>query len=258
MSPKSWIIKENIYGHKKRLKWIISHIHKYESIVEVGCGTGYMISLRLAQEGFNILGVDIDERSIDFGQSLFEQEGFDMNILKSIDISELDIVADVIIASEVLEHIPDEHIADFMDKVANRLRPGGKFLVTVPNGYGWFELESFLWFKCKTGSILQYLQVTRVISIIKRFLLGLDIEAPYPSTLSDSPHVQHFTYASIKALLRRHGFEVIDSTGSVLFAGPFSNLLFTGIKPIMMLNCILGKAFPRIAAGFYIACRLPK
>ena len=257
MIPKSWIIKENIYGHKKRLKWIISHIHKYESIVEVGCGTGYMISLRLAQRGFNILGVDIDERSIDFGRRLFAQDGFDMNILKPIDISELDVVADVIIASEVLEHIPDEYIADFMDKVANRLCPGGKFLVTVPNGYGWFELESLLWFKCNIGSILQYLQVTRVISIIKRFLLGPDIEAPCPSTLSDSPHVQHFTYTSIKALLRRHGFEV-ESTGSVLFAGPFSNLLFTGIKPIMMLNCILGKAFPRIAAGFYVACRLQK
>jgi hypothetical protein len=53
------------------------------------------------------------------------------------------------------------------------------------------------------------------------------------------------------------GFEVINITGSVLFAGPFSNMLFTGVTSIMRLNCALGRLFPRIASGFYIACRLP-
>jgi SAM-dependent methyltransferase len=250
--------KENIYGHIKRLSWIKKFISKDDLIVEFGCGTGYMITYPLLKDGYNIIGVDLDTKSIEYGQAFFSESGLEGNSLKEVNIRDLNIELDVIIASEVFEHIPFPDLKEILETIGDKLKPGGRLLVTVPNGYGWFELESLLWFKCKIGSILQYLQVTRIISIIKRFLLGPDIVAPCPSTLSDSPHVQHFTYTSIKALLRRHGFEVIDSTGSVLFAGPFSNLLFTGIKPIMMLNCMLGGVCPVIAAGFYIACRLPK
>lgn len=250
--------KENIYGHIKRLEWIKEFISKDDLVVEFGCGTGYMITYPLLKDGYNIIGIDLDTKSIEYGQNFFSKVGLEANSLRSVNMKDLDIEPDIIIASEVLEHIPFPYLNETLGTIAHKLKPGGQLLVTVPNGYGWFELESLLWFKCKIGFILQYLQITRVISIIKRFLLGPDIDAPCPSTLSDSPHVQYFTYTSIKALLRRHGFEVIDSTGSVLFAGPFSNLLFTGIKPIMMLNCMLGRVFPVIAAGFYIACRLPK
>jgi hypothetical protein len=56
-------------------------------------------------------------------------------------------------------------------------------------------------------------------------------------------------------VLVEHGFEVLSVTGSVMFAGPFSNLFFTGIAPIMKINSLLGQLMPRLAAGFYICCR---
>ena len=102
---------------------------------------------------------------------------------------------------------------------------------------------------------MERLKIIRVVNALKFLILGRDIEPPYPSTLSDSPHVQRFTYSSIQTLLAKEGFSVINITGAVFFAGPFSNMLFTGIKPIMRLNCALGRWFPRISAGFYIACR---
>lgn len=248
--------KENIYGHTKRLQWILSHIKRNNKIVEFGCGTGCMITLPLAKLGYAVFGIDLDRKSIELGQRIFRQEGVNADILKIFDITDLDSNPDVIIASEVLEHIPHNKINTIIDNLHSKLNVKGLLLITVPNGYGWFELESFLWFKVKIGKLLERLRIDYIIHKLKRRILGPCFDVPYPSTLSDSPHVQRFTFKSIQRLLHNHGFNVINISGSVLFAGPFSNLFFTGIKPIMQLNCRLGNWFPRVASGFFIICQV--
>jgi len=251
-------IRENMYGHSKRLKWIISQLKESDSIVEFGCGTGYMITRPLSVMGYSATGIDLDSASIEYGREIFQLEGLDSDRLLNCDLSDLDLLPDVIIASEVLEHIPDEQLSDILQIIRSKTNPEGSLLVTVPNGYGWFELESFLWFKTGVGFLLSTLGVVRVLNLFKQTLLDRDIEPSYPASVADSPHVQRFTFQSIQALLKREGFEIVSIKGSVLFAGPFSNLFFTGIKPIMNLNCRLGDLFPKISAGFYCHCRLKK
>lgn len=253
----SELLNENIYGHAKRLNWIIDYISKEEFVVELGCGTGYMISLPLSKIGYSVYGIDVDKNSIAFGRQIFQQEGLDPGNLKVMDISELDFMPDVIVASEVLEHIQDRDLGKVLSTIRERLKPGGSLLVTVPNGFGWFEMESFVWFRTGIGRFLQRLKIAGLISRLKCLVFGRDLEAFYPSTLSNSHHLQRFTYHSIRKLLENNGFELMESTGSVFFAGPFSNLFFTGIKPIMKVNCILGQWLPRFASGFYISCRAP-
>jgi 2-polyprenyl-3-methyl-5-hydroxy-6-metoxy-1,4-benzoquinol methylase len=248
--------QENIYGHTKRLRWILSHLKKGDVIVELGCGTGYMITLPLAQMGFAITGVDLDRASIALGQECILQERQEPSILRAVDLSELDVVPDVVIASEVLEHLPHQDLDRVLTVIRSKLRPNGRLLVTVPNGYGWFEMEHFLWFDLGLGSFLERTRIAPGIRKLKQMALGKDTVARFPSTLANSPHVQRFTYNSMQKLLRAQGYEVIDAEGSVLAAGPFGDLLFSGVKPVMKLDCALGKRFPRIAAGFYYACRL--
>jgi SAM-dependent methyltransferase len=252
------MIKENIYGHLKRLQWIISHITGADSILELGCGTGYMISLPLIEMGYSISALDTDKNSIAFGQELLKKEGFNPKTLRVVNLSELDLIPDVIIASEILEHIPDRDLMNILTTLKEKLKSGGLLLITVPNGYGWFEMESFVWFKTGIGKFLEVSKLAGFLSRLKCLIFGADIEPLYPSTLSNSYHVQHFTYNSIRQLLEDNGFEVMRSTGSVFFAGPFSNLFFTGIKPIMKINCTLGDWFPRFASGFYISCRVER
>ena len=248
-------LKENIYGHAKRLSWILSHLHQSDLIVEFGCGTGYMISFQLTKKGYLVYGLDTDEKSITLGQALLTQEGFDPSRLKVMNLSELNLNPDIIIASEVLEHITSKDLANIFPIIRNKLKHDGLLLITVPNGYGWFELESFLWHKTPFGKLLTWSKVAEAINRLKSLILGRKVEYPYPATLSGSHHVQQFSHNSIQKLLKNNGFEVLEIKGSVLFSGPFSNLLFTGIKSIMKLNCILGQWFPKIASGFYIRSR---
>jgi SAM-dependent methyltransferase len=247
---------EHLYGHPKRLHWIVSHLRHGDTIVEFGCGTGYRISLPLAKMGYSVFGIDSDEKSIRIGQDIFRQEGFDPGILKIGDLSVLDIVPDVIIASEVLEHMVDEQCFNALRVIRSKLKPGGRLLVTVPNGSGWFEKESFLWFKTALGVFLQKVRIHRIFGMLKYYVFRCHVAVdPHLSTLDSSPHLQRFTYDTIKNLLLGQGFRITDMTGSVLFAGPFSNMMFTGMIPVMKLNCALGRRLPRLASGFYIGCR---
>jgi SAM-dependent methyltransferase len=247
------MIKENIYGHANRLDWIKSHLHKSDTILEFGCGTGYMITFPLARMGYLVSGIDSDKKSLSYGRELLARQGLDPDTLKLLDLTEINVMQDIIIASEVLEHITDDALDNVLTIISAKLKPGGKLLVTVPNGYGWFELESFAWNKLFIGQCLERSKIVAVIDRLKRLLFGKDIEPPHPSTLSSSPHVQRFTLRSIQNKLKEHGFDILDVKGSVLFCGQFSNLLFTGIKPIMKLNIWLGSKMTRFASAFYIA-----
>jgi len=252
------MIKENIYGHSKRLWWIVSHLKKEDTIVELGCGTGTMITLPLSKLGFRVVGIDPDEKSISFGQAIFRNEGLPPHVLKAVDITALDVAPDVVIASEVIEHLSDTDLKGVVHVIRRVLKPGGKFLVTVPNGYGWFEMEKWLWFKCGIGHTLERTRGDVLYRKFKHRFLGAEPEDYTPSSLSNSQHVQRFTFRSVQQLLLGHGFELIDKVGSVLIAGPLSNLFFTGLRPIMNWNGIMGGQLPRLAAGFYIACQLAK
>lgn len=246
---------QNIYGHNKRIEWILPRLERDDTIIELGCGTGYMLCYPLAKLGYDVYGVDIDAASIAVGQEIFTSAGLDPERLQARPLDTFEGTADVIIASEVLEHIADDSLPGILAAVRSKLRPGGRLIVTVPNGYGWFELEQFAWQRLRLGWIVEKLRIAWLILAVKTQLLGRGFDARHPSTLDASPHVQRFTVRTIRDLLERHGFAVEKVTGSVLFAGPFSHLLFTGIGPIMSANCWLGDRLPRFSSGFYVSCR---
>jgi hypothetical protein len=67
--------------------------------------------------------------------------------------------------------------------------------------------------------------------------------------------VQRFTLGGITRRLEAAGFEVVSRRGSVVFSGPFSNLLFAGVEPALAANARWGDRLGRLASGFFLACR---
>jgi 2-polyprenyl-3-methyl-5-hydroxy-6-metoxy-1,4-benzoquinol methylase len=245
--------KENIYGHINRLAWIKKYLDKHDVIMEVGCGTGYMITYPLKCFGYDIVGFDLDTKSVEYGSRAFYTNG--NQFLYALDIGTVKKKYNVIIATEVFEHMAKDVMDRLVENIRARLNPGGTLLVTVPNGYGWFEVENFIWNKLHWGRLFEKLRIISIIAKVKRLLFGEYIDAFHPSTLSTSPHVRRFTFCGIQDKLVEKGFEIIEARGSVLFCGPFSHTFLTGIKPIMGLNMWLGRKMPKIAAAFYIASR---
>jgi 2-polyprenyl-3-methyl-5-hydroxy-6-metoxy-1,4-benzoquinol methylase len=249
--------RENIYGHLQRLDWFKADMSKTDRVAELGCGTGYMITIPLLVEGYDVQGVDLSEPSIEYGRELLGRAGLSTERLSTQDLRELSGEFDGIIASEVLEHLPDNEIEKVLATVRSKLAPGGRIFVTVPNGYGLFELDSLLWFRLRLGWLVEASYLGTLVRWVKHRLVGDYVDAAFLSTLDASPHVQHFTLRSIQRTLRLAGFQVKAVRGSVLFAGPLSNLFFTGCPSVMRLNARIGRRFPAIAAGFYVTAVKP-
>jgi len=250
------LVRETVYGSRKRLAWVLRHVARDDDILEVGCGTGYMICRPLAKLGYRVQGIDLDTKSIEHGRELLAAEGLDPGILSATPLSSFPRRLGVVIVSEVLEHLHDDELDGLLGEVRSRLAPGGRLLVTVPNGYGWFEMEHFFWWRLHLGKLLFRSGFCHLVEKTKtRHLGAAAIDAGPPSTLSSSPHVQRFTMSSITHRLETAGLEVVEARGSVVVSGPFSNLLFGGVDSVLEANSRWGDRVGRLAAGYFLACR---
>ncbi len=247
--------RENIYGHLQRLHWLRDHLRPEERTVEFGCGTGRLITLPLRAWGYDVIGVDLDERSVEHGRGLFREAGLDPEALQAVDLSELPGPFDAVIASEILEHLDDEGLRASLELIRDKLVPEGKLLVTTPNGYSLFELENALWYRTGIDRLYRRLGSGRMAGRLRRLKAErADWSASAePMTLADSPHQQRFTWRSIHEELSRAGFEVVEARGAILFCGPFTDLAFSGVARVTEANKRLGRRFPRLASDFYLA-----
>ena len=97
------------------------------SVVDVGCGTGYMAYL-MAAEGLQVTAVDANRESLAAFQSVAREYGIRQHLA---DLFRFDTEpADAVLCQEVLEHIPDVESA--LLKMAEWLKPGGIGLFCVP------------------------------------------------------------------------------------------------------------------------------
>lgn len=246
--------QENIYAHQQRLFWLRDQLSKTDRALEFGCGTGRMIALPLRSWGYDVIGVDLDPVSIEHGRALFRDAGLDEDALIVGSLEEVPGRLDAVIASEVLEHLTDDELAHSLELIRAKLEPGGKLIVTVPNGYGLFELETFLWYRGGVDRVYRRLSRGRLAERMRSVKEAHTewAQDPSPMTLADSPHKQRFTWASIHGRLGDAGFQVRKARGAMLFCGPATDLAFSGVPRVMQLNKRLGKRFPRVASDFYL------
>src|SRR5689334_16964971 len=114
------------------------------SILEIGCGAGG-IALPLARLGATVRGLDIDRADVDRLVSRARELHLDRNLTAGIEDAftfRHDARYDVIVASEVMEHVLDPDA--LLDNMVRHLAPGGLVLITTPNGYGPWELSNYV------------------------------------------------------------------------------------------------------------------
>lgn len=103
------------------------------SVLDAGCGSGYGTRI-LAREASSCLGVDASPEAVSLATSLFAKPGVEFRVS---DVCSLDGVEtagfDAVVALEVLEHLPFDRIASFLEAVRRVLREKGVFVVSVAN-----------------------------------------------------------------------------------------------------------------------------
>jgi SAM-dependent methyltransferase len=254
-----YLFPETIYGHRQRVLWIRSHLKPSDRAVEFGCGTGRLIAMPLLGWGYDVVGVDLDEVSIEHGREMLRRAGLNSEALLVSDLQGAPGDFDVVIASEVLEHLSDDDLRSSLETARAKLRPNGRLLVTVPNGYGLFELENLLWYGTRIDAAYRLLRDGRLAGSLRRAkekVIEDWAQPDDPMTLADSPHLQRFTWLSIRRTLERAGFRVLEQRGSILACGPFTDILFSGMPGVMSVNRRLGRRLGPAASDFYIAAKV--
>ena len=94
-------------------------------VLDVGCGTGHLAA-RLIADGYSVVGLEPDPTALSYARKRIpEAVGGDARQLPFPDAS-----FDAVIATDVLEHIPDDSAA--AAEIRRVLRPGGLAILTVP------------------------------------------------------------------------------------------------------------------------------
>jgi len=190
----------------KRLKFVSDHVSEKNSkqleILDIGCGNGN-ISYQLARSGFRVTGIDISEKTIMVANANFgATPGLQFKVLNIEQFNPVESEKyDVIICSEVLEHLtdPGRLVANFL----KLLKTDGIAIVTVPNGFGPREMVI-------TKPLLQ---IVKGESLVSRFALKIKYSLGYKGSTDQSSadhldHLQFFTMKKLSQLAQNNGFMI--------------------------------------------------
>ena len=268
--------RENVYGHLRRLEFIAARLDELRSanrsaplrVLDFGCGTGVMITRPLALLGHQVTGIDIDAVSIGRAVRLNAAPALPnlVYVAGPIERQPWEGRFDAVVASEVLEHIPDP--AAFLGMLARCLKPAGLLILTVPNGYGAFEIDSHLWealrkipgfWRLESGWHRGRAGVQRLTGRHASLSVAAAAEdAPESlATLNEnSPHCQRFTRGAVLRLAQSLGFARVAEGRSALWSGPIAHTLLRDSPRLIRWNGRIADRLPAgLASGWYFAFR---
>jgi predicted TPR repeat methyltransferase len=131
---------ENAYIEYDSLYGKILPNDRNAAILDVGCGTGYFLYYLKKRAYKNYLGIDVSAQQVEFCKK---------NI--SVNVELADAISflkgkkgeySVVVAHDVLEHIPKQDVFTFLELIYGALNKNGIFIIRVPNMSNPFSLDS--------------------------------------------------------------------------------------------------------------------
>ncbi len=228
------------------------------TILDYGCGTGFTLTRPLGQNGDRILGVDPHPPTVAMAvkQNLYDNVRYAVGDLN--DLLKWNDRFDVIICSEVVEHLQEPET--YLEGFNKLLNTPGILIVSVPNGYGPFELLKRLerWLARFRISPMLLRLAKSARSRIGRLWRRLGGAYPDPiigSLNDDSPHVNFFRLPELHSMFRQTGFTVLEVRGRIFLCGRFVDIWLNRwpFKYLLPLNNALGDWLPlRFCSGWML------
>ncbi len=181
-------------------------------VLDIGCGNGAVL-IRLAlkfkkNKKVKFKGVDLSKAFVDYGNIAAKYKGLAGTVsFEQLDIEKSDLKGkyDVILSSEVLEHLQEAE--KFLMKVVNSLKKGGVLLLSTPNSNNWAKYP-LGWIK---GLVIKINNKDWEKQLIKK-------EEKYKLSEQEQ-HIKVFGLGELKNLLEKAGLKVYASPRSTSFFG---------------------------------------
>jgi 2-polyprenyl-3-methyl-5-hydroxy-6-metoxy-1,4-benzoquinol methylase len=258
-------VQEFMHGHRKKTLFLIDALRRHTvrkrlepgrlRVLELGCGNGRIVTLPVGQEGYAVLGVDSHGPSIESAREHNRLENVRFQLSDFRDAPRTGDF-DAVILSDVLEHVDDP--GRMLDVARAALRPDGVLLVSIPNGYGPFEVEQYLIRKRILLPLLAFVRAAVSVGVrAKQTLRGAPAPDPTPPGYNlDSPHLQHFTLRRFEQLAAQHSFVITRRRNGAWFGGDLSYFLFYFVPGLVPLSLRVADALPAaLVSTWYFECR---
>lgn len=249
MSGVDGFEREDLWGYAKRLRFVRDAIREafpgrasHElHLLDVGCGNGSQLAIPLARVGFRLKGIDPDAHSIEHARQLANELTNVQFVCARVEDLAAEELFEVVILSEVLEHLEDPRA--LLMKSIERLTGDGILIVTVPNGYGEFEIDSW---------VFRRLRLQRVVDALaknKREVLG-------STDNLESGHIQFFTRRRLQRLFADCGLVPFREGAASFLAGPIAGHVLARSERFIEWNARVTNHLPLyLASGWYFALR---
>ena len=117
------------------------HLQRYMSarclvkgmkVLDIACGEGYGSAL-LAETADQVLGMDIDQETVDRAQKKYKKENLSFRQGDAARISLEDASVDAVVSFETIEHIDEALQHQFLKEIDRILKPDGILIMSTPN-----------------------------------------------------------------------------------------------------------------------------
>lgn len=247
------------WGYAKRLRFIESTLRRElpgrspESvrILDVGCGNGTLVALPLAHAGYDVTGIDLHPPSIDRARQLATQ----CAKAKFLDCpveSLSEPPFDVIILSEVLEHVTDP--AGLLKASSRHLRNDGFLIVTVPNGFGESEIDARVFHGLHLRRPFDFVStVLRKIVYPGRGARDRRVDA---TDNHQSGHVQFFRRKRLHRIFHECSLAMVSESAGGFICGPVITYTFARSRKFVEWNLKFADRLPlSLVSTWYFVLR---
>lgn len=209
--------REDRKNAQSRYDYLLKIISKYKdqgNLLEIGFGDGYLLK-RAFNKGFKIFGIDISSENVELTKEIFEGEGITskLSVQSAEKMNFEDNFFDVVIASEVIEHLNESQLKEALDEIYRVLKKEGIFIGTTP---AYEKIESNL------------------------------VVCPYCGKIFHRRgHFQSFNENKIKIILSENGFKVLK-VKRVFILNKYDNIWAKGLT---LIKKIIASFDKRIEGG---------
>lgn len=176
--------------HLARRTWVFERLEDHGfagcRAMEVGVGCG-IFSLEMAARGFRVSAIDINARFLaNLSDQKKEIETHLLDATRPLDLGSHDIV----LCTEVLEHVERHQSRGMVNSMFGALRPGGILILSTPQTYSVVELLSRL------------LSVRPFLALARKMY----------GQAEELGHINLLTARAVQAQLEEAGFEILSSS----------------------------------------------
>jgi 2-polyprenyl-3-methyl-5-hydroxy-6-metoxy-1,4-benzoquinol methylase len=199
-----------------------SILPEHRRCLDVGCGTGHYCG-RLAADGFEAVGIDLDAAMIAYARLRYPQATF--HVLNMLDIAEL-VSTD---STELTEgdrrfdaafcigntaaHLTQAQFSQFLDRVQRVLKPGAPWILQVMNWDYVLEQEAFTFPMIETPHGLKFHREYRAISEA-HVTFHTRLQSGAEVIFEDEVQLYPLCSADIARLHQEHGFTSVAHFGN--------------------------------------------